>query len=668
MEQSKKSDKKDPQHKIAALEIALAKERQKNHWLRRNLETYRGLVENLNDVIYATDANATITYVSPNVKAVSEYTPSEIVGSNFVEFVHPEDRQERMSRFLKSLEGATEASEYRFITKTGKIKWFRTSARPVIENGKVAGVQGVLVDITERKKAEEALRISEEKYRQLVENAKDAIIVIQDEIIRFANPVAGEMAEIDPELLLNTDIWSFVHPEDLLHLKQIYEQQMANLVESSSVNCRLLTVSGQPRHVDMKAVSIKWEDQPAVLCFIRDITMQRELEKKLQAIQKLESIGTLAGGIAHNFNNLLMGIQGNLSLALLELEPDNPVIKKLRTIETLVFSGSKLTSQLLGYARGGRYSLQEVNLHSLIMEVAGTLGATRKDIMIEYDLSSELDSIEADQGQMEQMLFNLLINAADAMPEGGRIVLKTTNIAAGSKESRFLSPGNNHIRLDVTDTGAGMDEDTCKRIFEPFFTTKEMGRGTGLGLASVYGIVKGHRGHIEVDSTPGRGTTFSIFLPVLEKRHPATEKRPAPRPEETFRPVAGCCRPVVMVVDDEKTVLDVMAEIIQDLGYRVMTADSGRRAIALFKEHMDKIKLVILDLVMPQISGEDVFHALREMNPDIKIVLASGYDRQGRAATLLTTGGTDFIQKPFDIDSLNRIVQRAFTDNDNLNQ
>ncbi len=383
---------------------------------------------------------------------------------------------------------------------------------------------------------------------------------------------------------------------------------------------------------------------------LKDITQSKRLEAQLQQAQKMESIGTLAGGIAHDFNNLLMGILGHASLMVLDIDSSHPHYEKLKIIEKQVQSGVKLTRQLLGYARQGRYEVKPINLNQLVQETSETFSRTRKEITIQLKLSEGVYTIEADQGQIEQVLLNLYVNAADAMPVGGDLILKTVNTTHEDIKGKVYDPrSGNYVLLTVTDTGVGMDKKTRKRIFEPFFTTKEMGRGTGLGLASVYGIIKGHGGYIAVESKKGRGTSFSIYLPATEKKVRKTVKTSDPFIKETG---------AVLLVDDEEVVLKVGQELLEAIGYRVLTAKDGKDAIRVYKENRDKIDIVLLDMVMPNMGGGETYDRLKEINPNIKVVLLSGYTIEGEATNILKRGCNGFIQKPFNMSKLSKKIEK----------
>ncbi|MCE5264603.1 MAG: PAS domain S-box protein [Deltaproteobacteria bacterium] len=382
----------------------------------------------------------------------------------------------------------------------------------------------------------------------------------------------------------------------------------------------------------------------------KGLEAERDLmQAKLLQSEKLEAIGTLAGGIAHDFNNLLMGIEGYASLMLLELDPAHPHYERLKRIEEQVQSGADLTRQLLGFARGGRYEVKPADMNEILEKSSAMFGRTRKEITIQRKLDKDLRTVEVDRSQMVQVLMNLYVNAWQAMPGGGEICLETENVILTDEEalSYSVAPGE-YVKITVTDTGTGMDEKTKARIFDPFFTTKEMGRGTGLGLATVYGIIKGHKGTIDVMSEPGRGTTFSIYLPASEKAvvKEKREARPLTRGKET-----------ILLADDEKTVLEVSREMLEFLGYRVYAVGSGQEAVAVYLEKQREIDLVILDMIMPGISGGETFDRLRRIDPAVKVLLASGYSINGEAKTIMDRGCNGFIQKPFQMEGLSRKIR-----------
>jgi len=509
----------------------------------------------------------------------------------------------------------------------------------------------LLEEISERKITEEALRESEEKYRLVVENASDAILIAQDEFIKFTNSRTSIISGYTKEELTRVPFSEFIHPEDRDTVMESYTRRIKGEDSPISYSFRILTKSGDAISMELRSILITWEGRHSTLNFLRDITQQKQLEEQLQHAQKMEAIGTLAGGVAHDFNNLLMGILGYTSLMLMHTEKTDPHYEKLKRIEQQVESGAELTKQLLGFARGGKYEVKPADLNDLVKQSSEMFSRTKKEITIHGKLQPELCRVEIDRGQIEQVLLNLYVNAWHAMPSGGDIFLETRNIKVDEKFGILydIQPGN-YVRVAVTDTGAGMDEATQRRIFEPFFTTKELGRGTGLGLASAYGIIRNHGGIINVYSEKGHGTTFTIYLPASEKDM-ITDKKPA---EKMIR--GG---ETILLVDDEEMNIDAVGGLLETLGYTVMNAQSGKDAIELYRENQKNIHLVILDMIMPVMSGSETFERLKEINPDIKVILSSGYSINGQAAEILERGCKGFIQKPFNVHELSLKIREV---------
>ncbi|RLB42616.1 MAG: hypothetical protein DRH12_05185 [Deltaproteobacteria bacterium] len=386
-----------------------------------------------------------------------------------------------------------------------------------------------------------------------------------------------------------------------------------------------------------------------------------ELESKLQEAQKMKALGTLAGGIAHDFNNLLMGIQGNTSLMLLDTDPSHPHYEKLKNTEQYVLRGSELTRQLLGFARGGKYEVKPTALNELIEKSSQMFGRTKKEISIHYCFQDDLWTVNVDRGQIEQVLLNLFVNAWQAMPGGGHLYINTQNIEIASPPAGNddVKPGR-YVKTSVRDTGIGMDKKTMKRIFDPFFTTKEMTRGTGLGLASAYGIIKNHDGFFEVESKVGEGSTFSFYLPASDCVVVGSETEAK---EELLKG-----QETVLVVDDEPAILDVACGMLEKLGYKVVPAGSGQEAIRLYKEAKEEVDLVLLDVIMPGMSGRETFENLKKLDPEVKVLLSSGYSLAGEASKIVAMGCCGFVQKPYDIFKLSQKVRQALNNGSGFQQ
>jgi two-component system, cell cycle sensor histidine kinase and response regulator CckA len=626
-------------------------------------ERYRLLAENSDDVIWTQNTEFNYTFVSPSITRLLGYSPQEALKNITIEnHLTPNSFQiakQVMTEIIADKDSDLPGKwpkkvQLEKIRKDGSTFWTEAViSRLRNKAGSFCGILGVTRDISDRKRSEEALRESEERYRKLVEHLPDAVLVCEKGKIGFVNPAARKLLHADPAEPVVGKTLTVCGPSgaadrgsgpiETESSPRVAEQQIQRLDES---------------WVPVETVAIPFVDngRSAMLVLARDIseqkqaeTQKRKLEEQVNRVQKLEAIGTLAGGIAHDFNNLMMGIQGNASLLLMDLAPDHPFREPLLNIEKLVGSGTKLTSKLLGYARMGKYELTPLDINQLVRESAETFGRTRKQITIDYDLARDLPSAEGDYGQIEQVLWNLYVNAADAMPAGGRLYLGTAAVDHHQMASQSYTPrAGRYIRLEVTDTGVGMDPSTLQRIFDPFFTTKQMGRGTGLGLASAYGIIKGHGGYIDVESTPGQGASFTIFLPVSGKPFVKKTAQAA-----DIRMGQG----LVLLVDDEELILDIGSKMLQKLGYDVLQAAGGQQAVETYRRHCSAIDLVILDMIMPDMGGGDAYDQIRQIDPDVKVLLSSGYSIDGEAANILQRGCDGFIQKPFSLTELSRKVE-----------
>ena len=504
-------------------------------------------------------------------------------------------------------------------------------------------------EIAERQRTEEGLQTSEEKYRLLVQNSNDAIFIAQDGVIKFPNFKAEKLLGYSAAELAGIQFIHHIHPDDREMVVENHKKRLAGQKIPSTYPFRVRNKSGEEVWAEINAVRILWEGGPATLNFARDITEKKKLEAQYFQAQKMEAVGTLAGGVAHDFNNLLMGIQGHVSLMLLELDPTHPHHKMLKSIEEQVKSGADLTWQLLGFARGGKFEVKPADLNAIIQKTFTLFGRTKKEISIHSSLAPDLRPVEIDRGQIEQVLLNLYVNAWQAMPGGGSLFLETKNVVLEEeyKKPFHVKPGN-YARISVTDTGVGMDEKTQKRIFEPFFTTKEMGRGTGLGLATAYGIIKGHGGIINVYSEIGHGATFTLYLPASDKK---IEK------EKKILDEAIKGNETILLVDDEEVILNVNRMVLERLGYKVFMARSGQEAIEVFRAHQDTIDLVILDMIMPGMEGGKVFDILKSIHGEAKVILSSGYGINEEITSVMQRGCQAFIQKPFDVRVFSKTIR-----------
>jgi two-component system, cell cycle sensor histidine kinase and response regulator CckA len=493
------------------------------------------------------------------------------------------------------------------------------------------------------------IQSSEENYRSLSEYANNGIAILQNDVHIYANPKYKELTGYSSSELSQM---SFEKLIDLTFQQTDFRQMMNWLKENTGnelFNARIIKQNGTMLDVEISASSVLYYGRRTIVISMLDISDRKILEKQLVHAQKMQSMGTLAGGIAHNFNNLLMGIQGNASIALLDVKEASPIHRNLINIEKLVRNGANLTSQLLGYAREGKFEIKPINLNLIIKETSDTFGAARKDIQITLDLEPKIEGVKADQGQIEQTLLNLYINASDAMPDGGTLTITTANVTdkeIGDKP--YKAKKGNYVLITVKDTGTGIAPQIIDRVFEPFFTTKGLAKGTGLGLASAYGIIKGHGGYIDVSSTPGKETTFSIYLPStsesIKKEHITADELAAG---------AG----TILLIDDEEIITFTGEQMLKKLGYNVIVAENGKKAIEIFSKEHNNINLVLLDMVMPGIGGRETFDRLKEIDENVRVLLSSGYSLDGQAREIMNKGCNGFIQKPFTLKNISQKVK-----------
>jgi PAS domain S-box-containing protein len=595
-------------------------------------------------------------YYSPSVECVAG-RPADFFlpgPERWLSAVHPDDLPQVREHYQALLAGALDQdeNEFRMLRPDGTVVWVHTSVRVRALPHGGRRLDGVVIDVTPRRRAEEAAHSSEERFGAVVEQIADGVALFNgDGTFAYASRTGAALLGYCPEELVGQVFSVLIHPDD--------QPRCADLL------ARLLVQPGPPitaevrcRHKDgswrlIEGTGKNRLDDPAVRAIVvtfRDVTRRRALEGQLRQSQKMDAVGQLAGGIAHDFNNLLTAVLGNLSLLVSGLPGSDPNREFAAAAERAAQRAATLTGQLLGFARQTVLRPRLLCLNTTVEEVLAILRRTIDPrIHLEVRQAGDLETVEADPGQMTQVLLNLCLNARDAMPEGGRLMIETANVTVeeGRERQQLGARPGPFVRLRVGDTGCGIPAEVRERIFEPFFTTKGPGKGTGLGLAMVFGIVQQHQGWVECASEVGRGTCFDVYLPRVRAAAEAPAAAASP-------PAAG--RETVLLVDDEEMIRKVGGAILRRYGYEVLLAEDGQRAVEVYRDQRDRIDLVILDLTMPRLSGRDAVRRLLEVNPAVRVLFASGY-----SAEQLTDAdqrrALGFVNKPYRPEELAQVVR-----------
>lgn len=518
-------------------------------------------------------------------------------------------------------------------------------------------------DITERKKAEEAVRESEKKYRLIFEHANDVIAQIDTNgIIINVNSKVEEMFGYKPKEIIGKkpDELSIINQSDIPQSFGILQDMIAGKKKATLIELKAMHKNGRELFIEVNAERIEKDGKlDNFLCMIRDITERKHLHDKHRQSEKMEAIGQLAGGIAHDFNNQLGTIIGFADLVRREIKDDELLRQYIDNILISAKRSADLNKQLLAFARKGKYRSTTIDLHQTIQEVISLLEhSISKKIVIQQRLNAKPSITIGDPSQLQNAILNLAINARDAMPEGGELTFET-NIKVltddDCKKLHYEMNKGSYIELNITDTGKGMNKETQKHIFEPFFTTKGVGEGTGMGLAAVYGTIKNHKGAIMVKSKVGKGTTFTIYLP--QKIEASGEETSFFKKTDLVRGNAH-----ILLADDEELQCEMARNTLNTLGHKVTICKNGREALEIYKKSWNKFDLVILDIVMPEMDGKETYLAMRKINPDVKILLLSGYSITRQTRELLDKSSAEFIQKPYRIAELSQKIAAILKD------
>jgi len=628
----------------------------------------RALAENSPDLVVRCDREGRCRYANPAFATATGLSPAEVIGGRMGDFAFSAKHRALWERAIDQVfaSGQSMTVEFDLKTPTG-LRRFESRAIPEIAgDGAIASALVVSRDITDRVATERALRQSEERYRTLIESAIIGILVHQDRRVPYANPAALEMFGYPTaaEVPWQSDWSEQVAPPFRNELRSQIQAVLGGVHLPAHPGWQIIRKNGSHRWVQSSLTRVEWDGAPAVLSFLRDITDLRDatdwqsaLEEQLRESQKLEAVGLLAGGIAHDFNNLLQVIGGNASLALEQDDNRAEREEALSAIVTAVGQASQLTRHLLTFGRRQALHWENVELNGL---VAAHLAMIRRlipeNISIDFRAAPQPVVTEADKGQIEQVLLNLCLNARDAMPDGGKLSIAIERVALDATTAGQLCqrPAGPFVRITVSDTGHGMTPAVLDRIFEPFFSTKPRDRGSGLGLAVVYGIIRQHGGHIAARSDPGQGTEFVVHLPCETRERVPTE---APR-AEPHREGQGSVAATILLAEDDEAVRWVAEKALGRLGARVIAVADGQQAVDQFAANPGRFDLLFLDVMMPGLGGFEVAARCRSLRPDIPVLFASGYAAESLGARTEMTAADPILRKPYGAEALWAAVRR----------
>jgi PAS domain S-box-containing protein len=628
------------------------------------------LLNHIGDHITATDLEGRIIYVNDIQCEKLGMSRAELIGQKVTAYGEDPQRgatqQEIIDHTLQH--GSWSGDVVNIATDGTELPLYCRTWLVYGHDGKPRAICGVSTDVSKRKEAEAEIKQERDRAQRYLDVASVMIVALdRDGNITLINRRGCEVLKCEPGEIVGKNWFDTFLPEDVrARVRDIFGQLIGGELEPVEyAENSVVTAKGEERLIEWHNAIVRDESGRIIgtLASGTDVTERRQaeedrlrLEAQIQHAQKLESLGVLAGGIAHDFNNLLMGIMGNAGLALMELPPESPARPTIEQVEKAALRAADLTKQMLAYSGRGQFVIEPINLSALVEEMTHLLKAViSKKASLRFDFEPNLPAIEVDATQIRQIVMNLITNASDALgDQNGILSVSTSTIDADADylASAYLNddlvPGH-YACVEVSDTGQGMDTETISKIFDPFFSTKEAGRG--LGLAAVIGIVRGHMGTIKVYSEPGRGTSFKILLPCTDK--------PSPQPSRPARQSSAAERTgTILVADDEDGCRRVTANMLQAVGFTVLTAADGSEAVDVFRQHRDEIVLVILDLVMPRMGGEETFRELRRMCPDVRVLLTSGYNHQEASEGLIGRGLAGFIQKPYRPPDLLATVDR----------
>ena len=637
----------------------ITKRRQTEDALQESEERYRTMIEKAHDMVWTLDTQANFTFFNHQSEVITGYKFENWKGKSFAPLIHPDDIETVTRVFQQTMLGKPQQYEVRIKGKYNEID-LSVNTAPIFKDEKIIGTVSFGRDITERKHAEEELLAEKEQLAVTLRSISDGMITtdIHGEII-LINKVAEKLTgwnQADAIGMFLNDVFHIINEETGKKIKNPFEKVIKNN-ESVNIfdNTILVARDGTERNIEDSSAPIHNKDSKiigSVLVF-RDITEKRKMEYELQKAHKLESLGILASGIAHDFNNVITGIMGNISLALIHLSPNDQIFRYLTNAEKAVNQAKDLAQQLLTFSKGGA---PLKNITSIIDLIKNASSIVLRGSNVKYELQApdDLLSVRIDQGQISQVINNLIINADQAMPEGGIIKIKSENIQI-KKNQDFPLPSGKYIKISIKDQGTGIPEEYLNKIFDPFFTSKQ--NGNGLGLTICYSIIKKHNGYITVESKIGHGTTFYIYLPSFQDKMIETIK---------VEKNISTGKEKILVMDDEKIVRDVIISMLKHLGYNANGSEDGNEAIMLYKKAMkanSPFDIVIMDLTIPgKMGGKKAVKKLLEIDPSARVIVSSGYSNDPIMANYKQYGFKGFITKPYKIEELSEILHEMITD------
>lgn len=624
--------------------------KQKEKELQKSKDKFKNYIENAPSGIYISDLEGNIIFVNEVTGKLTGYSQDQLLEMNWREIIYTEDKAKAKELFENLLEKRTISSELRFVGKENKVRFGLVKAVRLGENRLLCFID----DITNRKKAEQQVIQSQKEYHTIFENTGTAIVTINvDFTISFTNKQFEKLSGYDREEIEGKkSINNFFDIKDRRKFKKYYNKHLTgNQSVQDQQEFKFKDRDGNFRNVLVTLARVTGKDQ-CIASFL-DITERKGLEKDLRQAQKMESLGRLAGGIAHDMNNLLSPIMGYSQMLKKIVADDKRIEKYVNSIHKAGQSAQDLVRQLLSFSRKQDIKLEPIDLNSVIKDFKKLLQkAIHEDVEIKYNLAESLPEIIADKGQIEQIIMNIAVNADDAMPAGGTLTIETRVTDLDDKYTATYDDfkTGKHATIIINDTGQGIDAEIRKKIFDPFFSTKGE-HGTGMGLSTVYGIVKQNNGDIHVYSEPEQGTTFKVYLPVT-KRSSVKERE---REKDKTKDPGGS--ETVLVAEDNQESLELIREVLELKGYQVIMAENGKEALEKLKEHKVTPDLLLADVIMPELNGKELYQKLIKKYPDLKVIYMSGYTNGVISQKGILKESISFIQKPYNVDKLARKVR-----------